>query len=65
MEYIVEEFRKEAAQIYYQETIDEYVFVHMSKIIETLREKRELGLKLKSKRTFPKRPYIVYPRNEL
>jgi hypothetical protein len=65
LEYLVEEFRKEMAKIYFQETIDEYVFVYFSDVIEALRERRKLAMELRKKKTFPKRPFIVYPKYEL
>lgn len=59
------EFRKEAAEIYYQETIDEYIFVYFAEPIELLRSRRKAAMELRAKRSFPKRPYIVYPKTEL
>jgi hypothetical protein len=65
LEYIVAEFRKEAAEIYYQETIDEYIYVYLAEPIEVLRTRRKAAIDLRIKRTFPKRPYVVYPKAEL
>ncbi|KAI6177194.1 Beta-N-acetylhexosaminidase [Aphelenchoides bicaudatus] len=65
LEFVVNEFRKEAAEIYYQETIDEYIFVYFAEPIELLRSRRKAAMELRAKRSFPKRPYIVYPKTEL
>jgi hypothetical protein len=65
LKFVVEEFQKEASKIYFQETIDEYLLVYMSDIVETLTRKRKLATKLKSTRVFPKRPFISSPKSEL
>jgi len=65
LEYIVEDFKKEMSFIYFQETIDEYVFNYMSDVIDELRARRKAGLELREARTFPKRPFIVLPKAEL
>ncbi|KAI6240989.1 Beta-N-acetylhexosaminidase [Aphelenchoides fujianensis] len=65
MEYILKEFRKEMAPIYFQETIDEYIFNYMSDVVELLRERRNRAVQLRTQRHFPKRPYVTYPNPEL
>ncbi|KAI6188076.1 Beta-N-acetylhexosaminidase [Aphelenchoides besseyi] len=63
LEFIVKEFRKEMAKIYFPETIDEYVFNYMSDVIDILRERRDRAIQLRVQRHFSKRPYVTYPTN--
>ncbi|CAD5221100.1 unnamed protein product [Bursaphelenchus xylophilus] len=56
-------FRNAMKLIYFQETIDEYVYVYMADIIEKLQRRREAAIKQSTGvNTYPKRPFIKYPK---
>ena len=65
LERLIDEFRREADQIYFPETADEYIFVYMSDIVEFLRSRRDRALAMRSRRTFLKRPFIARREREL
>ncbi|CAD5214842.1 unnamed protein product [Bursaphelenchus okinawaensis] len=56
------EFRMAMALIYFQETIDEYVYLFMADVINTLKRRKAACIQnTQSGLTYAKRPFIKYP----
>ncbi|RCN43815.1 hypothetical protein ANCCAN_10204 [Ancylostoma caninum] len=52
------ELRNELARIYYQETIDEFIFTYMEEDIDWIQRKIESAAKISKLGHFPKRPFV-------
>lgn len=61
MERIEADLRTAMAQIYFEETIDEFILTYMSEDLELLRHRKKVGEKILARRTFEKRPFVKYP----
>lgn len=63
LERIETDLRKAMSEIYFDETIDEFVLTYMSDDLELLRRRKKAGEQILARRTFEKRPFVKYPAN--
>ncbi|VDL65804.1 unnamed protein product [Nippostrongylus brasiliensis] len=58
------DLRNELSRIYYQETVDEFIFTYMSEDIEWVQRKLESAQRISKLTHFPKRPFVVLKNHE-
>ena len=61
LERIEHDLRREMSKIYFNETIDEFIFTYLSDELELLRKRKAAMASILSTQTYQKRPYIKYP----
>uniref|UniRef100_A0AC34GPF5 Sialyltransferase n=1 Tax=Panagrolaimus sp. ES5 TaxID=591445 RepID=A0AC34GPF5_9BILA len=66
LERIEKDLRLEMSKIYFNETIDEFIFTYLSDELELLRKRKAAMSAILSAPSYQKRPYIKYPsKNDL
>lgn len=61
MERIERELRTELNKIYFEDTVDEFIYTYLSDDLELLRARKKAMTEIMSKQTYQKRPFIKYP----
>jgi hexosaminidase len=61
LERIERDLRNEMAKIYFNETVDEFIFTYLSDDLEFLRKRKAAMSEILSAPSYQKRPYIKYP----
>uniref|UniRef100_A0A914YCC7 Maturase K n=1 Tax=Panagrolaimus superbus TaxID=310955 RepID=A0A914YCC7_9BILA len=61
LERIEKALRFEMSKIYFNETIEEFIFTYLSDELELLRRRKSAMSSILSASAFQKRPYIKYP----
>jgi len=61
LERIERELRTEMNKIYFEDTVDEFIFTYLSDDLELLRKRKATIQAILNKQTYQKRPFIKYP----
>ncbi|KAE9550884.1 hypothetical protein FO519_005908 [Halicephalobus sp. NKZ332] len=61
LERIERELRTELNKIYFEETVDEFIYTYLSDDLELLRKKKAAAQVIMEKQTYHKRPFVKYP----